>query len=78
MTEKESLNFFARFYSDLLLLQGYVYPSLKKIIINALSSLIQPDISRSKDNQTKKLGHLIEYNLRNTFLEKPCIKCDEI
>ena len=34
------------------------------------------DISRStKDNQAKKLGQLIEYNTRNIFLEKSCIKC---
>ena len=26
--------------------------------------------SRSKDNQTMKFGQLIEYNLRNIFLEK--------
>ena len=28
-------------------------------------------ISRSKGNQTMKLGQLIKYNLRNIFLEKP-------
>ena len=34
------------------------------------------DISIStKDNQAKKLGQLIEYNTRNIFLEKSCIKC---
>ena len=31
--------------------------------------------SRSKGNQAMKLGQLIEYNMRNTFLEKPCTKC---
>ena len=28
------------------------------------------DISKSKDNQTTKFGHLIEYNMRKSFLEK--------
>ena len=31
---------------------------------------ILPNISRSKDNQTMKLGQLIEYNTINIFLEK--------
>ena len=35
-----------------------------------------PDISRSKRNQTAKLGQLIEYNLKNIFLEKSYTKCD--
>ena len=34
------------------------------IAINILSY-----ISRSKDNQTIKFGQLIEYNMRNIFLE---------
>ena len=29
-----------------------------------------PNISRSEDNQTMKFGQLIEYNMRNIFLEK--------
>ena len=28
------------------------------------------NISRSKDNQTTKFGQLIEYNMRNIFVEK--------
>ena len=35
-----------------------------------------PNISRSKGNQTVKLGQLIEYNLKNIFLEKSYTKCD--
>ena len=35
---------------------------------------ILPNSSRSKDNQSMKLGHLIEYNMRNIFLEKSCTK----
>ena len=31
---------------------------------------ILPDILRIKDNQIMKFGQLIEYNMRNTFLEK--------
>ena len=30
-----------------------------------------PNISRSKGNQTMKLGQIIEYNRRNIFLAKP-------
>ena len=37
---------------------------------------ISPYISRSKSNQTMKFGQLIEYNMRNIFLEKSCTKCD--
>ena len=38
---------------------------------------IKPNISRSKGNQTMKFCHLIEYNMRNTFLEKSYSKCGE-
>ena len=31
---------------------------------------ISPNISRNKGNQTMKFGQLIEYNIRNIFLEK--------
>ena len=30
---------------------------------------ILPNISRGKDNHTMKFGELIEYNMRNIFLE---------
>ena len=33
------------------------------------------NMSRSKDNQTMKFGQLIEYKMRNTFLEKSYTKC---
>ena len=33
------------------------------------------NISRSKDNQIMKVGQLIEYNMRNVFLEKLYSKC---
>ena len=33
-----------------------------------------PYISRSKGNQIMKFGHLIEYNMRNTFVEKSYTK----
>ena len=36
---------------------------------------ILPNISRSKDNQIMKLGQLIQYNMRNVFLEKSYTKC---
>ena len=31
---------------------------------------ILPNTSRSKDNQTMKFGPLIEYNMKNIFIEK--------
>ena len=34
-----------------------------------------PNISRSTGNQTMKFGQLIEYNLRNIFVEKSYTKC---
>ena len=34
-----------------------------------------PNISRSKGNQTMRFGQLIEYNMKNIFLEKSCKKC---
>ena len=37
---------------------------------------ILPNISRSKDNQIRKLGQLREYNKRNIFLQKLCRKQD--
>ena len=33
---------------------------------------ILPDTSKSKVNHTIKFGQLIEYNVRNVFLQKPC------
>ena len=35
---------------------------------------ILPDISRSKGNQTMKLGQFIEDNMRDIFLQKSCRK----
>ena len=36
---------------------------------------ILPNISRRKGNQTNKFGQLIEYNMRNIFLEISYTKC---
>ena len=36
---------------------------------------ILPNISRTKDNQTMKFGQLIEYNMRNIFVEISYTKC---
>ena len=41
----------------------------------AIAIHILPNISRSKGNQTMKFAQLIEYYLRNIFLEKPYTKC---
>ena len=35
---------------------------------------ILPNIARRKDNLTKRFGQLIDYNMRNIFLEKSYIK----
>ena len=35
-----------------------------------------PSISRSKGNHTMKFGQLIEYKMRNIFLEQSLTKCD--
>ena len=34
-----------------------------------------PNFSRNKDNQTITFGQLIEFNMRNIFLEKSYKKC---
>ena len=39
-----------------------------------IAMLILPNISRSKGNQTMKFGQVIEYNKRNSFLEKSYTK----
>ena len=44
-------------------------PGLQTIAIHIL-----PNISRSKDNQTMKFDQLIEYKMRNTFVEKSYTK----
>ena len=36
-----------------------------------------PNISRSKSNKTMKFSQLLEYSMRNIFLQKPYIKCGE-
>ena len=47
-------------------------PGQQIIVIHLLLN-----ISRSKDNQTIKFGQLIEYNMRNIFVEKSYTKCAE-
>ena len=48
------------------------HPGKQTIAIHVL-----PNISRSKGNRTVKFGRLIEYNIRNIFLEKAYIKYGE-
>ena len=43
---------------------------ISKFGTQTLSTYILTNISRSKENQIMKLGQLIEYNIRNIFLEK--------
>ena len=45
-------------------------PGQQTIVIHILTN-----ISTSKNNQAMKPGQLIEYNLRNIFLEKSYTKC---
>ena len=56
-----------------------------KLVANSMTSRpgqqtilthILPNNSRSKGNQTMKVGQLIEFNTRNIFLEKSFTKCD--
>ena len=60
--------------------------SIKKIRLISKSMTSQPgqqaivihillNISRRKGNQTMKFGQLIEYNIRNFFVEKSYTKC---
>ena len=44
-------------------------PGLQTIAIHTLAN-----ISQSKGNQTMKFGQLVDYNKRNTFLQKLCRK----
>ena len=39
---------------------------------------ILPNISKSKGNQTMKFDQLIEYKMRNIFLEKSYTECGEV
>ena len=50
----------------LMLIQKYMTSQTGKQIITIH---ILPNISRNKIYQTMKVGHLIEYNIRNIFLE---------
>ena len=45
-------------------------PGQQTIVIRMLSN-----ISRSKGNQAMNFGQLIEYNMRNIFVEKSYTKC---
>ena len=47
-------------------------PGKQTIAIHTL-----PNILRIKVNQAMKFGQLIEYDMRNTFLEKSYPKCGE-
>ena len=40
-----------------------------------ISTYILPNISKNKLNQAMKFGQLIEYNMRNIFLQKLYTKC---
>ena len=41
----------------------------------AITIHVLPNILRSKDNQAMRFGQLIEYNMRNIFVEKSYTKC---
>ena len=40
-----------------------------------ITKYILPNTSRSKSNQVMKFGQLIEYNMKNIFLQKLYLKC---
>ena len=42
---------------------------------HSIATNIFPNISVSKDNQTIKFGQLIEYSMKDIFLEKSYTKC---
>ena len=42
--------------------------------LQTIAIYILPNISQSKGNQTMKFGQLIEYNMKNIFLQKLCGK----
>ena len=46
------------------------HPEKQTIAIHIL-----PNISRSKGNQTMEFNQLLEYNMKNIFLEKSYTKC---
>ena len=48
---------------------------MSRLGLQTIAIHILPSISRSKDNQKIKLGQLIEYNMRNIFVEKSYTKC---
>ena len=48
-----------------------------KVINKIIAIYILPNISRIKDNPTMKFGRLIEYNMRNIFLETSYTKYRE-
>ena len=62
-----SLLFWSRKKTD----SKFITSSTEKHII---TKLILPNISRTKGNQAAKFGQLIEYNVRNIFLEKWYVK----
>ena len=45
-------------------------PGKQAIVIHVL-----PNIFRNKDNEAVKSGQLRQYNIKNTFLEKPYTEC---
>ena len=64
----------------------FVHGLIRKIMLISKSMTSQPgwqtiaihiftNISRSKRNQEMKFVQLIEYNMRNIFLDKPYTKC---
>ena len=50
----------------------FMKSSTGKLII---ATNILPNISRSKDNLTMKLGQIIEYNMRYNFIKQSYTKC---
>ena len=68
-----SFSRYLRFCQDLLIMEekrlDWSQPDLETITIHILPNFLQ-----SKGNQGIKFGQLIEYNMRNIFLQKLCRK----
>ena len=54
---------------------GYLQNPCHNLEKKAIATNLFPNMSRSKGNQAMKVGQLIEYNIRNIFVEKLYTKC---
>ena len=67
--------FVLKIFKSLSLLFCHVAKRIDNKDVNFKFYNVTANISRSKGNQTMKIGQLIECNMRNIFLEKSYTKC---